>query len=163
MKQLLNIVLLVGLLCIASTAFADPRVLIDPVGRRVEVPTDPQRVVALAPSITEIVFALEQDKRLVGVTRFSDYPKAAKKLPKVGSYIYLDVERIAALRPDICIGIKDGNPIAAVERLEAFGIPFFCSQSGRYRQCHDQRYGHRRGAQCADQGCGDCNRHATAD
>ena len=125
MKQLLNIVLLVGLLCIASTAFADSRVLIDPVGRRVEVPTDPQRVVALAPSITEIVFALEQDKRLVGVTRFSDYPEAAKKLPKVGSYIYLDVERIAALRPDMCIGIKDGNPIAAVERLEAFGIPVF--------------------------------------
>ena len=90
-----------------------------------KVPSDPRRVVALAPSITEVVFALQQQSRLVGVTRYSDFPPEARDLPKVGTYIYLDVERIAALRPDVCIGIKDGNPIAAVEQLEAFGIPVF--------------------------------------
>ncbi len=97
----------------------------DPVGRSMQVPVDPQRVVALAPSITEIIFALGQEHRLVGVTRFSDYPAAAQQLPKVGSYVHLDAERIVALSPDLCIGIKDGNPIAVIEQLQSFGIPVF--------------------------------------
>lgn len=101
------------------------RMVTDPVGRTMEVPADPARVVALAPSVTEIVFALHQQGRLVGVTRFSDYPREALALPKVGSYVHLDVERIAALKPDLCIGIRDGNPIAVIRQLEAFGIPVF--------------------------------------
>jgi cobalamin transport system substrate-binding protein len=100
-------------------------VIADMTGRRVTVPVDPQRVVALAPSVTEIVYDLGQEWRLVGVTQFSDYPPAAGKLPKVGSYVHLDVERIMALRPDVCIGIKDGNPLVAVEQLEALNIPIF--------------------------------------
>ena len=89
------------------------------------VPKDPQRIVALAPSITEIIFALGQEHRLKGVSRFSDYPQEATSYPKVGSYVHLDVERIVALRPDVCIGIKDGNPLAAVQQLDALKIPFF--------------------------------------
>jgi iron complex transport system substrate-binding protein len=95
------------------------------VGRTISVSKHPQRIVALAPSITEIVFALEQQHRLKGVSRFSDFPTEAKHYPKVGSYVHLDLERIVALQPDICIGIKDGNPLAVVERLDAMGIPFF--------------------------------------
>jgi iron complex transport system substrate-binding protein len=101
------------------------RILVDPVGRKVHAPNDPQRVVALAPSVTEIVFALGRQDRLKGVSRFSDFPPAAEKLPKVGSYTQLDVERIVALSPDLCIGIKDGNPLAVVEQLETLGIPVF--------------------------------------
>lgn len=101
------------------------RTVADPTGRTLQVPVDPRRVVALAPSITEIVFALGQQQRLVGVTRFSDYPPAAVDLPKVGSYIQLDVERIAALRPDLCIGVKDGNPLAVVEQLQNLQTPVF--------------------------------------
>jgi iron complex transport system substrate-binding protein len=101
------------------------RKLVDPAGRTVAVPADPQRVVALAPSITEIVYALGRQDRLKGVSRFSDYPPAAEKLPKVGSYIQLDVERIVALAPDLCIGIKDGNPLAVVEQLDGLGVPVF--------------------------------------
>jgi len=89
------------------------------------VPADPRRVVALAPSVTEIVFALGQQARLQGVSRFSDFPPATEKLPKVGSYIQLDVERIVALEPDVCIGIKDGNPLVVVKQLENLGIPVF--------------------------------------
>lgn len=99
--------------------------LTDLTGRQVTVPVEPKRVVAMAPSVTEIVFALEQEQRLVGVTRFSDYPPAAEKLPKVGSYVHLDVERIMALQPDLCIGIKDGNPLAVVEQLQALNIAVF--------------------------------------
>lgn len=99
--------------------------VVDQLGRRVKVPPHPQRVVALAPSITEIVFALERGDRLVGVTRFSDFPPEARSLPKVGSYIHLDLERIVSLAPDLCIAVKDGNPKAVVDRLEAFGIPVY--------------------------------------
>jgi iron complex transport system substrate-binding protein len=108
-----------------ATAVAGSHSVTDALGRVIDVPDDPQRVVALAPSITEIVFALEQQHRLKGVTRFSDYPSGAVDLPKVGSYVHLDVERIAALAPDLCIGIKDGNPRTAVTQLEALSIPFF--------------------------------------
>jgi cobalamin transport system substrate-binding protein len=114
---------------IALAGAPDRRILVDPMGRKLEVPDNPQRVVALAPSITEIVYALGQQGRLKGVSRFSDYPPAAARLPKVGSYIQLDVERIVALAPDLCIGIKDGNPLAVVEQLGSLGIPVFAVNS----------------------------------
>ena len=108
------------------TAFAGAnRQMTDQVGRDVRVPVAPQRIVALAPSVTEIIYALGRQDRLVGVTRFSDHPEPAKHLPKVGSYIHLDVERIVALQPDLCIGIKDGNPLAVIEQLDAIGIPVY--------------------------------------
>lgn len=108
-----------------ESALAQSRMVTDLVGRKVQVPENPKRVVALAPSVTEIIFALKQQDRLKGVTRFSDYPEQAKNYPKVGSYVHLDVERIVALQPDLCIGIKDGNPHIAVKQLEAMRIPFF--------------------------------------
>ena len=97
----------------------------DQLGRKVTLPDDPQRVVSLAPSITEIIFALGQEHRLKGVTRFSDFPPEAAKLPKVGSYVRLDLEKIVALRPDLCFAIKDGNPGVIAERLESLGIPVY--------------------------------------
>ena len=97
----------------------------DQLGRKIRIPDDPQRVVALAPSITEIIFALGQQDRLKGVTQFSNYPPEAAKLPKVGSYVRLDLERIVALSPDLCIAIKDGNPKETIERLQSLDIPVF--------------------------------------
>ncbi len=101
------------------------RMVTDQAGRTVDVPDEPRRVAALAPSITEIVYALGREDRLVGATRFSDYPPAARKLPKVGSYVHLDLEKIAALAPDLCIAVKDGNPVAVVNRLTDLDIPVF--------------------------------------
>ena len=97
----------------------------DQLGREIRVPDDPKRIVALAPSITEIIFALGQQGRLKGTTQFSNYPAEAAKLPKVGSYVRLDLERIVALNPDLCIAIKDGNPKAIIERLQSLNIPVF--------------------------------------
>ncbi len=97
----------------------------DLLGRDMTVPLDPRRVVALAPNITEIVYALEQAQRLVGATTYSDFPAEAAALPKVGSYVHLDLERIVALNPDLCLALKDGNPISAVSRLESFNIPVY--------------------------------------
>ncbi len=110
---------------IASAAFCAERVVVDLVGRRVTISAEPKRIITLAPSLTEIIFALNQSNRLVGVTQFSDFPSAANSLPKVGSYVHLDLERIVALQPDLCLGIKDGNPKDVVDRLTDLRIPVF--------------------------------------
>jgi iron complex transport system substrate-binding protein len=104
---------------------SDAKTVIDQLGRHVTVPDKPERIVSLAPSITEIVFALDQGYRLKGVTTYSDFPSEAEKLPKVGSYVQLDLEKIVALKPDLCIAIKDGNPIAVARRLESMKIPVY--------------------------------------
>jgi iron complex transport system substrate-binding protein len=101
------------------------RVVFDQLGRRVELPETPRRVVSLAPSITEMIFTLDRADCLKGVTRFSDFPAAAKRLPKVGSYVHLDLEKIVALKPDLCIAVKDGNPLEVIEHLEALHIPVY--------------------------------------
>jgi len=97
----------------------------DQLGRSIQVPDTPCRVVSLAPNITEIIYYIGRQDLLVGVSRFSDYPEAAVDLPRVGSYVHLDLERIVALKPDLCIAIKDGNPKAVVDRLENLGIPVY--------------------------------------
>ena len=118
------VIFALGMMLTAPSAVAS-REVTDLLGRRVVIPDSPQRVVALAPSVTEIVFALGREDRLAAVTRFSDYPPEARQLPKVGSYIHLDIERIVALQPDLCIAIKDGNPKMVVERLDSLNIPVF--------------------------------------
>jgi iron complex transport system substrate-binding protein len=110
-------------LLLSSPSFA--RLVRDQLGRQISLSDDPQRVVALAPSITEIIYALGQEHRLKGVTLFSDYPNAAQNLPTVGSYVRLDLEKIVALRPDLCIAIKDGNPKDVIDRLDSLKIPVY--------------------------------------
>jgi iron complex transport system substrate-binding protein len=117
--------LLLGCLLAFGHTPSSAKLAIDQFGRHVRVPDRPQRIVAMAPSITEIIFALGLSDRLVGATQFSDYPPAAEELPKVGSYVHLDVEKIVALRPDLCIAVKDGNPISVVRKLETVGIPVY--------------------------------------
>lgn len=97
----------------------------DQLGRRLQIPDNPQRIVSLAPSITEIIFQLNQGHRLKGATQYSNYPPQARALPKVGSYVRLDLERIVALKPDLCLAIKDGNPKEIVDRLQSMDIPVY--------------------------------------
>lgn len=97
----------------------------DPLGRKIDLPDDPRRIISLAPSITEIIFALGQQDRLKGTTQFSNYPPEAARLPRVGSYVRLDLERIVALNPDLCIAIKEGNPKEIIDRLQSLDIPVF--------------------------------------
>ena len=121
----LRAVVCIGILMLIAPMVASARTIQDQIGRTIEVSEDPKRVVALAPSITEIVFKLDQSHRLVGATQYSNYPAEASKLPRVGSYIQLSLEKIVALKPDLCIAIKDGNPKPVVDRLYAMGIPTY--------------------------------------
>ncbi|UCD66957.1 MAG: cobalamin-binding protein [Deltaproteobacteria bacterium] len=111
--------------------------VIDQVGRKVVVPDDPQRVISLAPSITEIIYDLGEEKRLQGVTKYSDYPAQAKSLPKVGTYVHLDLERIVALKPDLCISTKDGNPKHVIEKISRLGIPVYAINPRSLEQTMD--------------------------
>ncbi len=127
MKQIRSILIF---LAIASLFFplgppAAARMVTDEMDRRLTVPDDPKRVVSFAPSITEIIFALGREDRLKGVTRFSDFPLEATQLPSVGSYVRLDLEKIVALKPDLCFATRDGNPKDIVRRLAAFNIPVY--------------------------------------
>ena len=117
------VIMLMLALVVAKTG--ESRLARDQAGRTVSVPDNPLSVVSLAPSITEIVFALGEGDRLKGVTQHCDFPADAQSLPKIGSYVHLDLERIVALKPDLCIAVRDGNPRNVVTELEALGIPVY--------------------------------------
>jgi len=81
------------------------------------------RIVSLAPSVTETVFALGAGPQLVGVSQYCGYPPAALKLPKVGSFLTPNVEAIAALRPTLIIGLGMSSDQRQIRALEAMGYP----------------------------------------
>ncbi len=124
-RTLPSITLWVMAIALGSTAIAQGEVFRDETGRIVNIPVEPSRVVSLAPSITECLFALGLDNEVVGVTQFSNYPGKATDLPKVGSYIHISMESVLALRPDLVIAIRDGNPLKTVERLDDLGLPVY--------------------------------------
>ncbi len=80
------------------------------------------RIVSLAPSVTEILFALKAGDMVVGDTLFSNYPEEAKKLPKVGSYAHPSLEKIVSLHPDYVIGMVEGPPKDVAVKLREMGI-----------------------------------------
>lgn len=81
-----------------------------------------RRVVCLAPSVAEIACALGRAERLVGTTLYSDFPAEAARLPRIGPYTDPDVERIVALRPDVCLGVSGMTPPSCVARLRGLGV-----------------------------------------
>jgi iron complex transport system substrate-binding protein len=89
----------------------------------------PQRLVTLAPNLTEIVFALGAGDRLVGVSEHSDFPEAARRIPRVGG-LEVDPEKVAALSPDLVLAIAEGSGRGAVASLEAAGVPVLVVPSG---------------------------------
>jgi iron complex transport system substrate-binding protein len=109
----------------------------DALEREVTLRGEPHRIVTLAPSITEILYFLGLEDRVVGVTQFSYYPPEAKLKPKVGSYIDLNVEKIISLSPDLVIGTADGNQPGIVDLLEQAGIPVFIVNPRNIRQTID--------------------------
>ena len=80
------------------------------------------RMVSLAPNITEIAYAAGAGPALVGTVEYSDYPAAARELPRVGDGWQVDVERVISLRPDLVLAWSTGTPQATIEKLEAAGL-----------------------------------------
>ncbi len=99
--------------------FAEP--YIDGMGRKVEINGTPQRIISLAPHITEILYAIGLEEKVVGVTLFSDFPEKAREKAVIGSYVTLDLEKIISLSPDLIISTSDGNPKEDINRLSSMG------------------------------------------
>jgi iron complex transport system substrate-binding protein len=92
---------------------AETREVTDEAGRHVRVPVRPERIVTLAPNLTEIVYAVGAGNRLVGNTTYCDYPPEAKQITKIGDTMQPNIERIVALRPQLVF-------VSTASQLEAF-------------------------------------------
>lgn len=101
------------------------REVVDEAGRTVRVPVSPSRIVSLAPSLTETVYALGLQDHLVGDTDFCDYPPDAQKKPKVGGGINPNLEVIVSLHPDLVLVTNSFNRLDTVRALENLGIPSY--------------------------------------
>lgn len=82
----------------------------------------PHRVVSLAPSLTETIFALGFGDRLVGVTSQCDYPAEARKIPKIGSFMNPSLEAVVAKRPDLVLGVKGATDPTAAREMARLGV-----------------------------------------
>lgn len=92
----------------------------DQLGTVVKLERTPERIISLAPSNTETLFALGLGEKVVGVTEFCDYPEAAKAIDKIGGFNTVDIEKIVALEPDLILAanIHQDDVIPALERLD---------------------------------------------
>lgn len=111
-----------------TAANASPVTVRDDVGNTVELARPATRIVSLAPHVTELLFAAGAGAQVVGVVTYSDFPAEAQRLPEVGSYNNIDMERVAALRPDLVVAWSSGNRDAHLDKLRALGIPVYLNE-----------------------------------
>lgn len=123
------LILITTLLALPGASTAAEIVVRDDIGRELRLPGPAQRIVSLAPHITEVLFAAGAGEHIVGVVAYSDYPEAARHLPQVGGYSNIDMEAITALRPDLVIAWSSGNRSAHLDKLGALGIPVYVNEA----------------------------------
>ncbi|MBW7902165.1 MAG: cobalamin-binding protein [Rhodocyclaceae bacterium] len=103
----------------------------DDVGNTVTLAQPARRIVSLAPHMTETLFAAGAGAHIIGTVEYSDHPEAAKKIPRVGGYSRLDLEAVAALKPDLLVGWQSGNAAAHLDKLKGLGYTMYVSQPNR--------------------------------
>jgi ABC-type Fe3+-hydroxamate transport system substrate-binding protein len=119
--QLLALILLTS---VAVPCFAS-RTLKDELGRTVEVPDHPHRVICLIPSVVDVVYSLGVGADVVAISDFTKYPKEALQKPSIGLPLNPSIEAIVALRPDLVLGSGDLNVLESADSLQRLGIPVF--------------------------------------
>jgi iron complex transport system substrate-binding protein len=125
--SLLKQFLAASLLIAGQLAQAEVSV-VDDSGATIRLAQPAKRIVSLAPHLTETLFAAGAGERIVGTVDYSEYPSAAQRITRVGSYARVDLERVAALRPELIIAWQSGNVAAHLDRLRGLGIPIYLSQ-----------------------------------
>lgn len=98
---------------------------IDELGREVVLKGRPQRIISLAPSITEMLFAIGAGERVIGVTTWCDYPEQAKRIEKIGDTLHPNLERIIALKPDLVVVTTASQLETLTRQLDRLSIPVF--------------------------------------
>lgn len=106
-------------------------VLLVGIAARYSYAETPKRIVSLAPSMTELLFAFGLEDRIAGVTSFCDYPESAKKKPKIGGMSNPSLEAVISLKPDIVVMTVDGNPKEFEERLRSMKIKTYVFRARR--------------------------------
>ncbi len=122
MRVELGIVIL--LTAIALPSFAS-RTVKDELGRTMEVPDHPHRVVCMVPSVADIVYSLGAGADVVAISAFTKYPKEALQKPRIGLPLNPSIETIVALHPDLALGTGDLNALEVAGHLQRLGIPVF--------------------------------------
>ena len=119
------------LLCILhlSPLGNQTRTIKDDLGTSHVIENPPQRIISLAPNVTEILFALGLENEIIGVTRYCNYPKQAQTKNRIGGMVDPDLEKIIDLRPDLIIAFR-GNPLKMVQRLKSLKLPVFVLEAG---------------------------------
>ena len=80
------------------------------------------RIVSLTPGLTELIYAVGAEQSLLATVEYSDYPEAAKKIPRIGDAFHVDMERLLALQPDLVLVWTTGTPTTTVEQIKALGL-----------------------------------------
>jgi iron complex transport system substrate-binding protein len=91
----------------------------------------PQRIVSLAPHLTELAFTAGAGERIVATVEYSDHPAAARRIPRLGDAFRVDLERLVALRPDAVLVWESGNPATTIERIRELHLPVVAFQTQR--------------------------------
>ena len=123
----MKIALFAALTAAISLAHADI-VVKDDTGQEVRLKAPAKRIVALAPHIAESIFAAGAGDKLVGTVDYSDYPPEAKKVQRVGGYSRVDLEAVAALKPDLVLAWESGNNMPQMSKLRALGLTVYVQQ-----------------------------------
>lgn len=109
---------------------ADAITVTDDVGRQIEVSQPVRRIVSLAPSVTETIYALGAQDRLVADTDYCDYPPEAKQKPKIGGVINPNLEQVVAMRPDlVVVAAQSGNRRETVDALERLHVATYATDA----------------------------------
>jgi iron complex transport system substrate-binding protein len=114
--------------CITASTAASIS-LKDDLDRPIELKQPAERIVTLAPFLTELVYTAGAGERIVGVSAYSDYPPEAKQLPEVSTSAGFDIERIAALKPDLVLVWQDSFRPEDIERIARFGAVVFVAHA----------------------------------
>lgn len=124
MKQTMLAILVAGLVAGAAQAAVTVK---DDAGQAVTVDKPALRVISMAPHVTELLFAAGGGSRVVGAVNYSDYPEAAKSIPRIGSNREIDIERVIALKPDLIVAWMHNSSERQIDLVRKLGVPVFQS------------------------------------
>jgi len=123
----------------------------DDSGQEVRLKAPARRIVTLAPHAAESLYAAGAGDHLVGTVDYSDFPPEAKQVPRIGGYSRIDLEAVAALKPDLVIAWESGNNLSQVDKLRALGLTVYISQPNKMENIADQleRFGQLAGTEAS--------------
>jgi iron complex transport system substrate-binding protein len=130
---------LLGVLVLLQVGVLHAEIVVsDDLGRDVVLQGPARRIVSLAPHLSELLFAAGAGAALVGTAAYSDYPAAVRRVPTIGDSSAIDIERVVALKPDVVLAWRSGNPAGTITKLEQLGLRVLVTEPGTLEAVADQ-------------------------